>query len=189
MAGIGTERVEEDLQMRRRIERSQRAWYGRATVAQLGDEIELYQGKLDEEEKKALDLDEAQKATDQKISDLEAKNKELERSIAISDQTGKLIAMGYTQELASDTATAMVDGDMDKVLKNQSTFVESVKQDAIAGKMRETPKPGAGVGGGEGEKPDYKKLAAEAQQNGELATAAYYIRLAEEASKEESEIQ
>ena len=148
-----------------------------------------YQGKLDEEEKKALDLDEAQKATDQKISDLEAKNKELERSIAISDQTGKLIAMGYTQELASDTATAMVDGDMDKVLKNQSTFVESVKQSAIAGKMRETPKPGAGASGGEGEKPDYKKLAAEAQQNGELATAAYYTRLAEEASKEESEIQ
>ena len=147
-----------------------------------------YQGKLDEEEKKALDLDEAQKATEQKITDLETKNKELERSIAISDQTGKLIALGYTQELASATATAMVDGDMDTVLKNQSTFVESVKQEAIAGKMRETPRPGAGAGGADNTPEDYTKLAQEAQKNGDLSTAAYYTRLAGEASQKETEI-
>ena len=126
-----------------------------------------YQGKLDEEEKKALDLDEAQKATEQK---------------------GKLIAMGYTQELASSTATAMVDGDMDTVLKNQSTFVESVKQEAIAGKMRETPRPGAGAGGADNSPEDYAKLAQEAQKNGDLSTAAYYTRLAGEASQKEAEI-
>ena len=147
-----------------------------------------YQAKLDDDEKAALEREEAEKKAKERADDLEKENADLKRSIAISDQTGKLIALGYTQELASETATAMVDGDMDKVIKNQASFVESAKADAIAGKMRETPKPGAGTPDNDGA-PDYRKLAEEAQANNEFATAAYYTRLAEEASKKEEVIQ
>ena len=113
-------------------------------------------------------------------------NGELKRSIALSESKGKLLAMGYDEKLADETAAAIVDGDMDKVMANQSKYLEAQKKVIQADQMRKTPRPAAGseTGG-----VDYAKKISEAQANGDFTAAAYYTRLqaqvtADDAGKE-----
>ena len=102
-------------------------------------------------------------------------NGELKRSIALSDRKGKLLAMGYDEKLAEETATAMVDGDMEKVMANQSKYLEAQKKIIQADHMRKTPRPAAGSADGSGM--DFAKKISEAQANGDFTAAAYYTRL------------
>lgn len=83
--------------------------------------------------------------------------------------------MGYDESLATETATAMVDGDMDKVMANQSKYLEVQKKAIQADHMRKTPRPAAGSENTGGM--DYAKKIAEAQASGNLTAAAYYTRL------------
>jgi len=102
-------------------------------------------------------------------------NGELKRSIALSESKGKLLAMGYDEKLADETAAAMVDGDMEKVMANQSKYLEAQKKAIQADAMRKTPRPAAGSDDGSGV--DYAKKISEAQANGDFTAAAYYTRL------------
>jgi hypothetical protein len=102
-------------------------------------------------------------------------NADLKRSMALSEKKSKLLAMGYTEELADATATAMVDGDMDTVMVNQSKYLEAQKKSIRAEQMRGTPRPAAGAEGTDGM--DYQKKIEEAQARGDYSTAAYYTRL------------
>ena len=102
-------------------------------------------------------------------------NGELKRSIALSESKGKLLAMGYDEKLADETAAAMVDGDMEKVMANQSKYLEAQKKAIQADAMRKTPRPAAGSNDGSGV--DYAKKISEAQANGDFTAAAYYTRL------------
>lgn len=120
--------------------------------------------------------DEANAAAQKEEHDkLVQENADLKRSIALSERKTKLLAMGYDETLATETATAMVDGDMDKVLANQSKYLEVQKKAIQADHMRKTPRPAAGSEGTAGV--DYAKMIAEAQSGGNFAAAAYYTRL------------
>ena len=106
---------------------------------------------------------------------LTQENADLKRSIALSEKKAKLLGMGYDEQLADSTATAMVDGDMDTVMANQSKYLEAQKKDILADKMKNTPRPAGGsenTGGA-----DYQKKIAEAQASGDYTAAAYYTRL------------
>lgn len=106
---------------------------------------------------------------------LTQENADLKRSIALSEKKAKLLAMGYDETLAESTATAMVDGDMDTVMANQSKYLEARKKDILADKMKKTPRPAGGsenTGGA-----DYQKKIDEAQASGDYTAAAYYTRL------------
>lgn len=72
-------------------------------------------------------------------------------------------------------AIAMVDGDMDTVMKNQATFNESREKAIRAEQMKKTPRPAAGSDGTGGM--DYTKKIEEAQASGDLTAVAYYTRL------------
>lgn len=85
-----------------------------------------------------------QKATMDKLTQ---ENTDLKRSIALADKKTKLVAMGYDEKLADSTAIAMVDGDMDTVMKNQATFNESREKAIRAEQMKKTPRPAAGSDG------------------------------------------
>lgn len=121
--------------------------------------------------------DEAAAAAQKEEHDkLVKENNDLRRSITLSEHKAKLVTMGYDEKLAEETATAMVDGDMTKVMENQSKFLEVQKKNIQADQMRKTPRPPAGgesTGGGM----DYAKKIAEAQAGGNFAAAAYYTRL------------
>lgn len=125
-------------------------------------------GKQSEDEANAA----AQKEEHDKLAQ---ENADLKRSIALSERKAKLLAMGYDESLATETATAMVDGDMDKVMANQSKYLEVQKKAIQADHMRKTPRPSAGSENTGGT--DYAKKIAEAQASGNLTAAAYYTRL------------
>lgn len=120
--------------------------------------------------------DEANAAAQKEEHDrLAQENADLKRSIALSERKAKLLAMGYDESLAVETATAMVDGDMDKVMANQSKYLEVQKKAIQADHMRKTPRPAAGSENTGGM--DYTKKIAEAQAGGNLTAVAYYTRL------------
>lgn len=119
--------------------------------------------------------DEAAAAAQKEEHDkLAQENADLKRSIALSERKAKLLAMGYDENLATETATAMVDGDMDKVMANQNKYLEGQKKVIQADMMKKTPRPAAGAETGG---VDYAKKIAEAQASGDYSAAAYYTRL------------
>ena len=121
--------------------------------------------------------DEAAAAAQKEEHDrLVQENADLKRSMALSERKAKLLAMGYDENLADETAAAMVDGDMDKVMANQSKYLEVQKKNIQADAMRKTPRPAAGDDGNGGSM-DYAKKIAEAQASGDYTAAAYYTRL------------
>lgn len=77
-------------------------------------------------------------------SELEKKVEEMQKHLNISDTKAKLLGLGYDNDLATECATAMVDGDIDTVIRCQTSFkdktVSSVKSDVL----KETPKPETG---------------------------------------------
>lgn len=129
--------------------------------------------------------DEAAAAAQKEEHDrLVQENADLKRSMALSERKAKLLAMGYDESLADETAAAMVDGDMDKVMANQSKYLEVQKKNIQADAMRKTPRPSAGDDGNGGSM-DYAKKIAEAQASGDYTAAAYYTRLqAQEAANQ-----
>jgi hypothetical protein len=102
--------------------------------------------KQSDEEMKAAEIAENMKK-------LTEENASLKRNIAISQRQAELISMGYDKKLAESTATAMADGDMDTVMKNQAAFIDAQKKQIEADAMKSTPRPktgseqGAGVSG------------------------------------------
>ena len=129
--------------------------------------------------------DEAAAAAQKEEHDrLVQENADLKRSMALSERKAKLLAMDYDESLADETAAAMVDGDMDKVMANQSKYLEVQKKNIQADAMRKTPRPAAGDDGNGGSM-DYAKKIAEAQASGDYTAAAYYTRLqAQEAANQ-----
>lgn len=119
--------------------------------------------------------DEAQAAAQKEEHDrLVQENLDLKRSIALAEKKAKFLGLGYDEALAEETATAMVDGDMDKVIANQSKYLEVQKKNILADQMRGTPRPTAGAGEGG---IDYSKKIEEARANSNFAELAYYTRL------------
>lgn len=111
---------------------------------------------------------------------------ELRKDKTVSEFKAKLIAQGYDEALASDTAQAMADGDTAKVFANQGKFLEDYAKKVKADAMKKTPKPPAGNGSSD---IDYSKKIEEAQQSGDMAAVAYYTRLKaqEEAQAKQNE--
>ncbi len=89
---------------------------------------------LSEEERKAQE-------TADLLKKLQERNAELERESGLAKHKAKFLGMGYEDALATDAATAMVDGDMEKLftyqLKHQEALEKKIRADALKG----TPKP------------------------------------------------
>lgn len=132
----------------------------------------------EEEKKKQEDAD--------KLAQMEKELSDLRKDKTVSEFKAKLIAQGYDEALASDTAQAMADGDTAKVFANQGKFLEDYAKKVKADAMKKTPKPPAGDGSSD---IDYSKKIEEAQQSGDMAAVAYYTRLKaqEEAQAKQNE--
>lgn len=122
----------------------------------------------------ALLTDEQKKAQDQKDA-FENMKKELEalkKEKTVSEHKAKYLALGYSEELAAETANALTEGDLTKVFANQQTFLTEHDKALKADALKNTPTPPAGgaVGG-----LSYEKLASEAMARGDMAAAAAYI--------------
>lgn len=104
------------------------------TASELAAKKKELNAKLSEDEKKRRqeqeDREKLQSAYDQLLRDSK-----------ISKFKAELLAMGYEDKLASETAEAMVDGDNDKVFANQKKQLQVVQKAARAEALKKTPKP------------------------------------------------
>lgn len=143
----------------------------KAALSKANSEAANYKKQL----RSKLSDDEAQAAAQKEEHDrLIQENSDLKRSIALADKKTKLIAMGYDEALADETATAMIDGDYDKVMANQTKYLEVQKKNILADKMKGTPRPAVGSGD---TSVDYSAKIKEAQAANDIVNVAYYTRL------------
>lgn len=86
--------------------------------------------------------DEAAKQREQEEREELQRNYEaLLHESAVSKNKAKLLAMGYEEKLADETAEAMANGEMDKVFANQKKHLEAFEKQVRADALKKTPKP------------------------------------------------
>ena len=87
------------------------------------------------------DDEKAKAEREQELADIIAERDSLKRESAVNKLVSRYIALGYSEELATSTAEAMLDGDTDKVLSNQAEFNKSLEQTYKANSVKSNPTP------------------------------------------------
>ena len=109
---------------------------------------------LTEEERKAQEKDDL-------IKKLTEQNEKLTRESDMSKHKAKFLGMGYEESLASDAATAMVDGDMEKLFSYQQKHMEALEKKIRADALKGTPKPVPNKGEGEMTLENLRKMSTQ----------------------------
>ena len=112
--------------------------------------------RLTDEEKNRNAAEEAQKALQEELNTLR-------REKTVAGYKAKLLAQGYEEKLADDTAAALADGNMEKVFANQQKFNLSREEKWNAEHLGGTPRPPAGTGGEGMTKEKFLRLDTKAQ--------------------------
>lgn len=107
------------------------------TASELTDYKKQLREKMSADEIKAKEDAERQEKLQ---SDYDA----LVRKVALSENKAKLLALGYEDKLASDTAEAMLEGNLEKVFANQKKHLEAVEKKIREDVLHNTPKPEGG---------------------------------------------
>ena len=107
------------------------------TASELADSKKQLREKMSADEIKAKEDAEKQEKL---RSDYDA----LLRKVALSENKAKLLGLGYEDKLATETAEAMIDGNLDKVFANQKKHLDAVEKKIREDVLRDTPKPEGG---------------------------------------------
>lgn len=92
--------------------------------------------------KEKMTEDEAARQREQEErEELQENYNKLLRESTISKNKAKLIALGYEEALADETATAMADGDSEKMFINQQKHLTAFEKKIRAEVLKTTPKP------------------------------------------------
>ena len=92
---------------------------------------------LSDDEKNKQANEEALKAMQEELETLR-------KDKTVSQYKANFIAQGYNDKLATETASAMADGDMAKVFANNKIFLDEYANGIKANLMKDTPHPPAG---------------------------------------------
>ena len=111
------------------------------TASELAEAKRQLKAKMTEDEQKEAERIAADAA-------IKAELDALRKETATSKNKAKFLGLGYDEKLAAETATALADGDMDKVFANQQIHIDNVKKAERAASLAGDPKPPAGSGGG-----------------------------------------
>lgn len=98
-----------------------------------GYKKQLREKMTEDEQKKQKEQEERE--------ELQSKYDKLLRESVIAKNKAKLVALGYEEALADETAEAMADGDSDKVFANQQKHLASFEKKVRAEALKDTPKP------------------------------------------------
>ena len=112
--------------------------------------------KMSAEEQKA-------KEDSDRFEDLQSKYDALLRESEITKNKARLLALGYDDKLASETAEAIVNGETDKVFANQKKHLESVEKKIREEVLTSTPRPTGGNGSETMTLEKFKKMPIEEQ--------------------------
>ena len=96
-------------------------------------------------EKMSADEIKAKEDSD-KMVELQSKYDALLKESEITKNKARLLTLGYEDKLATETAEAMANGEIDKVFANQKKHLDAVEKKIRADVLKETPKPEGGNG-------------------------------------------
>lgn len=99
----------------------------------------------------------------ERVEELQKKYDALLRESTISKHKARLLALGYEEALATETAEAMATGDVDKVFTNQQRHIAAVEKKVRADILRDTPKPTGGNGSETITKETFAKMSVQEQ--------------------------
>lgn len=142
--------------------------------AQIAENKRKERERMSEDEKRAAEEQE-------RWTSLENQNKELQRALKINELAAAYMDRGFDKTFATETATAMYDGDNATVLSNEKIFAD--KREAAlksAWEKEYSVNPPAGNGSG---KVDFSKEIAAAREAGDMVAMASYIRQQAEANQ------
>ena len=96
----------------------------------------------------ALLTDEQRKQQEQadKLESMEKELAGLRKEKTVSEYKAKLVAQGYDEALANETAAAMESGDMTTVFANNQKFLTDYAKRVVAEKLKGTPRGADGQG-------------------------------------------
>lgn len=112
-------------------------------------------------------MSQEEQAAAQQKETLEAMQAELEtlrQEKAVTDMTKRWMGVGYSEELATATAKAMAEGEMDTVFKNHAKFLADREKALKAELLKGTPTPPAGDGEKKPTKDDIKNMTLAEKQ-------------------------
>ena len=121
------------------------------TASELATSKKQLREKMSAEEVKA-------KEDAEKIEELIKERDALLREKTVAGHKAKYLALGYDEKLATETAEAMVNGELDKVFANQKKHIETVEKKIRADVLKETPKPEGGNGSDTMTKEKFSKM-------------------------------
>ena len=135
-------------------------------------ELERLKNALSKSNSEAADykrqLKEKMSAEELKAKEDAEKWEEMERNYnallkkdAISTNKAKLLALGYEEKLADDTAEAMANGELDKVFANQKKHLDNVEKRIRTEILKDTPKPDGGSSSNEMTKEKLRGMSVE----------------------------
>jgi hypothetical protein len=104
------------------------------TASELAELKKKYNATLSAEEQAKI-------AREQEMETIKTELESLRREKTVSDHKARLIALGYEEGLAADTAGAFAAGDMEKVFENQKKFLETHDKEIKDGLRKGTPRP------------------------------------------------
>jgi len=130
---------------------------------------------LSDDEKKRQESQEAFEKMEQELT-------ALRKEKVVAEHKAKFLSLGYEESLAVETASALAEGDLNKVFTNMAAFQETHDKAVLAQNLKSTPVPPAGTSTVD-TKSAYDKKIAEAQQRGDMAAVAAYMRLKAEEQK------
>jgi hypothetical protein len=170
--------VEEKLAALEAYEPDMSGFVPKSALDKAASEAASYKKQL--REKMTAEEEKAARETEERAA-LLARVEELERERTVNGYVTSFLGMGYEEQLAKETAEALVAGDMETVFANQRAHAVTREKTLRAEILKSTPRPA----GGSEPKVDYSGKLAEAQAAGDFTAVAYYTRLAQEAAKEE----
>lgn len=140
--------------------------------------IDQYAAQIAENKRKQREqMSESEKAEAERKEQWDAmvkKNQDLERTLKISELAGAYMERGFDKDFATETATAMYDGDNATVLSNEKIFADKREASLKSAWEKEYQvNPPAGNGSG---KVDLSKRIAEAQERGDMVAYASLVR-------------
>ena len=123
------------------------------TASELADSKKQLREKMSADEIKA-------KEDAEKQAKLQNDYDALVRKVALSENKAKLLGLGYEDKLATETAEAMIDGNLEKVFANQKKHLEAVEKKIREDVLRDTPKPEGGNSSNAMTKEKFREMSA-----------------------------
>lgn len=139
---------------------SQRKEIERLTQALSKSNSEAAENKRKLREKQSEE-EQQKEERDRMLKELNDEVKLLREEKAIASHKAQYLSLGYDDALASESAQALVKGEMDKVFACQKKYHELYAQNLKKELMKKTPTPPAGDEGGEITKEKFAKLGYE----------------------------